>query len=109
MTVLMGVVELASFERFEDRHIDFLASVQENICVALRAAQSQVELKQLLKQHAVFFRVFKDAADPIMLENFSGNVIDLNTARPRPPTAGRRGVGRPADQANRSRRTPWTG
>ena len=78
--VLMGVVELASFERLTDRHLDFLSSVQENICVALRAAQSQVELRELLKQHAIYFRVFKDATDPIVLEDLSGNVVDLNAA-----------------------------
>lgn len=38
---LVGIIELASFEPFGDRHIDFLSSVQETLCVALQAAQSR--------------------------------------------------------------------
>ncbi|MFV2002018.1 MAG: hypothetical protein ACC619_03450, partial [Paracoccaceae bacterium] len=73
----------ASFEPFEQRHLEFLSSIEENACVSLRAAQNQVELRQLLaqtKQQAIFFRVFKDATDPIVLEDLSGDVLDLNAA-----------------------------
>lgn len=80
---LIGVIELASFEPFEQRHLEFLSSIEENACVSLRAAQNQVELRQLLaqtKQQAIFFRVFKDATDPIVLEDLSGEVLDLNAA-----------------------------
>jgi PAS domain S-box-containing protein len=80
---LMGVVELAFMIPVDDRQVRFLSSVEENICIAMRAAQSQVELHNLLthtKQQAIFFRVFKDATDPIVLEDLSGDVMDLNAA-----------------------------
>jgi two-component system sensor histidine kinase/response regulator len=57
--------------------------VEENICIAMRSAQSQAELHNLLahtKQQAIFFRVFKDATDPIVLEDLSGDVMDMNVA-----------------------------
>jgi signal transduction histidine kinase/DNA-binding response OmpR family regulator/HAMP domain-containing protein len=47
---LLGVIELASFDIFEERHRDLLRSVQESICVALLAARSRAEQTQLLER-----------------------------------------------------------
>ena len=41
---LLGVVELASVTPFGDRQVDFLSSVEESICIALRAAERTQEL-----------------------------------------------------------------
>jgi signal transduction histidine kinase/DNA-binding response OmpR family regulator/HAMP domain-containing protein len=43
---LLGVIELASLELFGEREESFLESVQENICIALIAAERQSELLQ---------------------------------------------------------------
>jgi signal transduction histidine kinase/DNA-binding response OmpR family regulator/HPt (histidine-containing phosphotransfer) domain-containing protein/CHASE3 domain sensor protein/HAMP domain-containing protein len=47
---LVGVVELASLHGFDDRSLAFLGLVDESICVAMLAALSQNELKQLLER-----------------------------------------------------------
>jgi signal transduction histidine kinase/DNA-binding response OmpR family regulator/methyl-accepting chemotaxis protein len=43
---LLGIIELAAFESFGDRETDFLASVQESICIALCGAERQTELRE---------------------------------------------------------------
>ncbi len=42
---LVGVIELAAVAAFDDRRVEFLSSVSENICIALKAAQAQIQLR----------------------------------------------------------------
>ncbi|MEM8952896.1 MAG: ATP-binding protein [Verrucomicrobiota bacterium] len=48
--LVLGVIELASVEPFTETKLEFFRAVQESICIALIAAQSQDELKSLLEQ-----------------------------------------------------------
>lgn len=47
---LLGVVELASKNEFDDRRMDFLKSVAETIAIVINTATSRTKLKELLAQ-----------------------------------------------------------
>lgn len=48
--LLMGVVELASKDEFDDQKLNFLNSVTENIAIAINSSQSRDKLNELLQQ-----------------------------------------------------------
>ncbi|MHC5114055.1 MAG: hybrid sensor histidine kinase/response regulator [Planctomycetota bacterium] len=63
---LLGVLELASVTEPDERRTAFLSTVEETICIALRAARSRVELRKLLdhtKQQAEELAHAREAAD----------------------------------------------
>ncbi len=68
------ILERQQIERALQTHKDSLEEV-----VGIRTQELEQALAQT-KQQAIFFRVFKDATDPIVLEDLSGNVMNLNRA-----------------------------
>ena len=43
-----GIIELGSLDKFSDRHMTFLNEVKENVAIGFAAAQSRVQMKELL-------------------------------------------------------------
>ena len=48
--MVKGVIELGSFQEFNDLHMQFLQLIAENIAIAFHTSESRVELKKLLAQ-----------------------------------------------------------
>lgn len=47
---LLGIVELASFNHFNDRDIELMERLKENLAIALQMTQSRLETQSLLEQ-----------------------------------------------------------
>lgn len=75
---LLGGIEIASVEPFETNAIEFLESVGESICVALLAAQSQLELKHQTVE-LVAAQESADAASQAKSEFLSNMSHELRT------------------------------
>jgi CheY-like chemotaxis protein/signal transduction histidine kinase len=47
---IKGVIELGSFQEFDDLHMQFLKQMSENVAIAFHTAESGVEMKKLLEE-----------------------------------------------------------
>jgi PAS domain S-box-containing protein len=78
---VLAVLELGSFEPFSTNALEFIRGSVDTLAIAINSAQDELRLQQLLKETQEKSRtskVFMDAADPIIIEDLDGVVIDLN-------------------------------
>lgn len=77
----LGVLSLGSTGEFSKRQLELLRLSAEGISISLNSARSQLQLQEILKltqEKSRTAKVFMDAADPITIEDLSGNIIDVN-------------------------------
>ena len=78
---VLGVLILGSTREFSERELELLKLSAEGIAISLNSASNELRLREVLKETQEKSRtakVFMDAADPIIIEDLDGTIIDLN-------------------------------